>query len=125
MIGHATGPRERLFDTPSRLGQRGMGSATIVVQLVQGDGVPVVLDLLEMSIGQASQTTHVHRHREILAFNETGDDMRFVEPAHHPPLFKVDQDGRAVPRRAFRSWTVELDQRRVIHAIPAESLFDC
>jgi hypothetical protein len=51
---------------------------------MQADRCNVVLNLLGERIGEASESTHVHPHREVLALYVAGVDVFLVRGARDP-----------------------------------------
>lgn len=68
-----------------------MDAAEVIEYEVQRDGVRVVLDLLAERVGQSRESTNRHSHRNVLALDVAGRDLRHFRVADDP-LF-LDTDG--------------------------------
>lgn len=66
-----------------------MDADEVVPAGVERDHVGVVLDLLPEPVHQAGEPAHVHPHREILALDVTGADVRLFQLGLEPSDFKL------------------------------------
>lgn len=103
--------------------QRLVDSPEVVVHEMQRNRVNMILDFLREAIPQASETTHAHAHRQILAlYVARGDALHVRIALDHDALF-ADDLGRALAALAFRCRAKDLNRLRIID-LRSERAFD-
>ena len=62
----------------------------VVVDGVKRDGTGMVLQLLREGVGQPSEATHAHSHREVVALDIAGRDVGGVRLTLDLPVLAAD-----------------------------------
>ena len=97
--------------------ERLVDAGEVVVHVVERYGRFVVLDLLGEAIREPGESAHPHPHREILALDVAGTDMRHLWIAKPDDLLAAVADCRAVALLPFGGVAEVLHELRVVNLV--------
>src|SRR5579864_3347147 len=92
-----------------------MNPNVVIVHQVNRNGSGVILNLLAERIRQASESAHLHPHREILTLDIAGRYVCRVGIANDFFFLATKALSRAVALLAFRGLAVDLYQLGIVH----------
>ena len=105
--------------------QRLMGTAEVVVRMMQPDGSGMVAQLLAVAVGQPGEAAAPHAQREVAALGIGRADVLFVRVATYDTGHRADALGGTIAAlRAVWGWPVLLNQHGVVDAPVGKRVLD-
>src|ERR1700676_4305197 len=75
-----------------------VNATKVIMHVVNRNRSDMILNFFEVRVCQASETSHSHSHREVLALDKTGGNVLRIETARDNHFAASDAFGGTVPR---------------------------